>query len=159
MGLVDCENHRATEFAFGVALRFLEERLAHEPVACRREDLALQVFDLEVFFLLVDHHRPTLLCKRLGRDVRADVDDLWEAQERPFWVFHCINDVVAESRHPRLTAKVMIGIAQLARFECLRIIGTKFFNVDVLEVRLWGRSEADARRLEELHDLAGVAIN
>src|ERR1044071_4686751 len=87
------EGSRAASFRKG---------FAHHPIATRREDLSLQILNLEVFILFADHHGPALLSQRLCGDVGAQIIDLRQAKERALRVFHGIDDVVAEGGLARL---------------------------------------------------------
>src|ERR1035441_2784882 len=69
-----------------------------------------------------------LLVEGLGRDVRADIKDLRHAEERAFRVLHRVDDVIAERRHPRLAAEVAVRVAQVPRFERLRVLPTQLLN-------------------------------
>ena len=157
--LVHREDDRLADIAVRVPLGLTQKCVAHDTVAVRGEDLALEVLDLEVLLLFVDDHRPSRFLQRLGRDVRTAVDDLGKTEERTLRVFYGVNDVVAEGRLARLASEVVIRVAQLAGLERLRIFGREIFKVDVLQVRLGRGGEADARRLEELHRLTRVAVD
>jgi hypothetical protein len=69
MCLIDREDDRLANRTGRIFLRFLQERLAHHLIARWRENFSLQIYDLEVFFLLVDDDRPAILSQRLCRDV------------------------------------------------------------------------------------------
>ena len=81
-----------------------------------------KVLDLEILLLLVDDHRPAGFGQRLGGDVRAQIEDLRQAQERAFRVFDRVDDVVAERREARLAAEIIVGVAELAGFQRLRVL-------------------------------------
>ena len=117
VGLVHGEDDGFAEFAGRVALRFLQERFAHDAVAGGREDLPFKILNLEVLLLLVDDHRPAGFVQRLGGDVGAKVKDLRQAEERAFRVFHRVNDVVAEGREAGLAAEIVVGVAELPGFK------------------------------------------
>jgi len=55
----------------------------------------LQVADFEILLLLIHHPRPAGFLQRLGRDVRAQVED-FQAEERAFRILHRFDDVVAK---------------------------------------------------------------
>src|ERR1039457_7142501 len=72
--------------------------------------------------------RPSLLVEGLGRDVRADIEDLRHAEKRSFRVLHCVDDVISVRRHPRLAAEVAVRVAQFPRFERLGLLPTHLLN-------------------------------
>ena len=159
VGLIHSKHDGLAEFAAGVFLRVFQERFAHQAVAARREDLPLQILNLEAFLLLVDDHRPTGFIQGLRRNVRAQVKDLRQAEERAFGVFHGVNDVIPEGRESGLAAEVVVGIAEQPRFRRFGVLLLQLLQVDVLQVSLGRGRQADASRLEELHDLSGIAVN
>src|ERR1035437_955713 len=106
-----------------VSLRLLEKGFAHELIACRGENLPLQVLNFKAFILLVDNNRPTLLRKSLGGDVRSYVENFWQAEKRPFRIFYGVDNVVPEGRQTRLASEVVIGVTKLPRFESLGVLG------------------------------------
>jgi hypothetical protein len=129
--LVHGEDDRSADDSGRILLGFLKECFAHEAVACRRENLPLQVLNFEGFFLLIDDDRPTLLGQGLGRDVGAQIKDFREAEERAFRVFERVDNVVAEGGQAGLAPEIVVGVPELARFECLRVIRLELFDVDI----------------------------
>ena len=103
----------------------LRKGLAHDAVAGGRENLPFKVLNLEVLFLLVDDDRPAGFGQGLGGDVGAEVEDLRQAEERAFGVFDGVDDVVAEGREAGLAAEVVVGVAELAGFEGLGVLGCR----------------------------------
>jgi hypothetical protein len=53
----------------------------------------------------------------------------------------------------------VVGVAELTGFESFGISLLQLLDIDVFQVRLWRRGEADASGLEELNDFAGIAVD
>ena len=81
-----------------------------------RENLSLQVLNLEVFVLLVDDNRPAVFREGLGRDIGAQIENLGQTEKRAFGVFDRVNDVVTVGWKARFAAEIVIGVAKLASF-------------------------------------------
>ena len=159
MRLVHGEDDGFADGPGWVFLRFLEKGFAHETIARGCENLPLQVLNLEVFILLVDDDRPAILRERLGGDIGAHVNNLGQTKKRAFGVFDGINNIVTVGRKSGFAPEVVVGVAKLPRFETLWVLGFQLFEVDVLQICLRCGCQTDARGLEKLNDLAGVAIN
>ena len=96
-----------------------------------RENLSLEILDLEVLLVLVDQDRPTRILQRLGGNIRPAVNDLGQAEERTFRVLYSLDDVVAERGLSRLATEVVIGIPELAGLQRFRVFGGKLVEIDV----------------------------
>src|ERR1035437_640288 len=130
----------------------------HDPAAAKR--VALHILYC-VEYLLSENPKlgAPLLRKGLGRDVGSYVENFRQAEKRTFGVFDSINDVVAESRQARLASEVVVGVAKVSRFQSLGVFGFQFFDINIFQICFRSSGQTNARRLEKLHHLAGIAIN
>ena len=72
---------------------------------------------------------PACFSKRLGRDVRAAVNNLGQAEKRPLRVLNGVDDVVAERRLARLAAEIVISVAQLPGLKRLWVFCAELLHV------------------------------
>ena len=79
MSLIDCEDNGLADLSGWVSLCFAQKSFAHDTVAMRGKNLPFKVINLKIIFLLTDNNCPACVLKRLRGDVRAAIDDLWEA--------------------------------------------------------------------------------
>ena len=89
----------------GISLGFFQKCFAHDSVALGREYFSFQVLDFEILFLLIDDDRPAVFGQGLGGDVGANVENLWQAEERAFGIFDRVHDVVAEGWEVRACSR------------------------------------------------------